>query len=176
MMLRAPQISLLIVPTVALGENQHENFQKMKVKSIFLRGKSTKADYNLALNPSTHAAESPQVIIITPETLFGTDTTRGILDKLDPNSVRLVAIDEVHLVYEWAFFRDAFTRVGQLKDHFKCPIIALTATIKPAALEKLQFSLLRSPTGDLMNISSVRALHRIIITFGFSYSRIGGSP
>lgn len=149
-MLVSPQISLLIVPTVSLGENHHEAFQKMNVKSIFLRGKSTKSDYNLALSPLTPVAARPQVIILTPETMFGTDTTSGIMNKLDRDSVKLIAIDEVHLVHEWAIFRDAFTRIGQLKDRFKCPIISLTATIKPAALEKLQSSLLRNPIGDFL--------------------------
>ncbi len=148
MMLRPPQISLLLVPTVALGQNHQEDFENMGVKSIFLRGKSTKADYDIALGRSIPAEARRQVIILTPESLFGTDMTSGILDQLNPETVMLIAIDEVHLVHEWANFRDAFARIKQLKDCFNCPIIALTATILPVALESLKTSVLRNPVGE----------------------------
>lgn len=147
MMLSPKQISLLLVPTIALGQNHKETLESMDVKAIFLRGKSTRADYNLALGHLIPAEARRQVIILTPETLFGTDTTSGILDQLNPGTVKLIAVDEVHLVHEWANFRDAFARIQQLKSRFNCPIIALTATILPAALENIKASLLRDPIG-----------------------------
>jgi len=142
----------VIVPTIALGESHQETFEKMDVKSIFLKGSSTKKDYDLALDASAPAALRPRVIILTPESLFGTDTTKGIIDKLDANRLEFIAVDEVHLVLEWATFRNCFTKIQQLKTRFSCPILSLTATMKPEALAIVTNSILRSPFGRFLLI------------------------
>ena len=81
---------------------------------------------------------------MTAETLFGTSSTTGLLDQLKniAEQIRFIAIGEVHLVLEWATFRQAFNEVQHLKNIFECPILALTATLKPESVEKMQFSIL----------------------------------
>ena len=148
MMLSGAQYGLVIVPTIALGDHHQEAFERLQVKSIFLNGSSRKPDYEAAFNISTPEASRPSVIILMPETLFGTENTRGVLDKLAPARLQFIALDEVHLVLEWATFRGAFSEIKKLKDLFPCPLLALTATIKPVSLQLLLSSVLRNAAGN----------------------------
>ena len=57
----------------------------------------------------------------------------------------MIAIDEAHLVSEWAAFRNAFSELKELK-HMYCdvPIIALSATATTEVKDKIR-QLLRNP-------------------------------
>lgn len=158
MMLQGTEYGFVIVPTIALSEDHQETFQKIGVSSTFIKGYSTKQDYDRALRLSTPEVHQPKVIILTPETLFGTPTTRGVLDQLDGERLRFIAIDEVHLVLEWATFRQAFNRIQLLKEMFPCPILTLTATIKPDSLQTVIGSLLRNPPGKNVYSMLIRRL------------------
>lgn len=157
MMLHSTQYGIVIVPTISLGLNHQDSFNSMGVNSIFLKGSSTKEDYDSVLKEPTGKAIPPNVIILLPETLFGTSTSRGILSQLDPLRLQFVAVDEVHLVLEWATFRNSFNEIQRLKNLFSCPVFALTATIQPEHLQLVTSLLLRNPIG--------------IFAYNFSYFR-----
>lgn len=66
---------------------------------------------------------------MTPE-LLATEKFRKILKNLHNNNMlaRLV-IDEAHCISEWGHdFRSDYKKLGYLKDMFKLPVVALTAT------------------------------------------------
>lgn len=82
----------------------------------------------------------PRVIILTPEKLFGNRMQNAVSGQL-----QFIAIDEVHLVFEWNNFRNSFNSIKQLKSNFECPILALSATLKPKDLASLKCDILRNP-------------------------------
>ncbi len=88
-MLHGTQYGIVIVPTISLGLNHQDSYDRMGVKSIFLKGSSTKEDYDSVLKPAA-GATPPNVIILLPETLFGTSTSGGILSRLD--AIRLLSM------------------------------------------------------------------------------------
>ena len=141
LMLQDRQYGLVIVPTLSLGFSLVEDFHEMKLPSIFLHAKTSRDVRKKAFGNEI------KCIIATPETVFGTcENFKGILEKIDVNRLAFIAIDEGHLVYEWARFRAAYHDVRKLKTLFSTPIIVTTATMKPNTLSDMQTSILRNPT------------------------------
>jgi len=145
MMLGESQFGIVMVPTISLAESQGEAFEKIKVSSTFLNGPAAQKKLQLFFSPEYSKALQPKIFIMTPETLFGTASTQGLLDQLKNlgEQIRFIAIDEVHLVLEWANFRNSFNEVQHLKSIFQCPILALTATLKPESVRTVHTSILR---------------------------------
>lgn len=145
MMLQESEFGIVLVPTISLAESQREAFENMKVASVFLNGSTAFKILDLCLSPTIQEDSRPKVFIMTPETLFGTSSTTGLLDQMKTVAVhmRFIAIDEVHLVLEWATFRGSFNEVQHLKNIFDCPILALTATLKPESVRTVLSSILR---------------------------------
>lgn len=138
---------ILLVPTVALGESHLQACGKLKIPAVFLNGDSKKKDYELAFGATRLPGnDRPSLIILQPEILFGSSATTGVVKNLNANRLSFIAIDEVHLVFDWHTFRPAFNELKRLKELFSCPLLALTATIKPDELQKCKTSLLRTPT------------------------------
>ena len=141
-MLPPSKLGLLIVPTLALGINLAQDFEKMQVPAIFLHGKSTPSDRAKALDDNN----GTKVIIALPETIFGNgDNFQGILNQINPARLNFVAIDEGHLVYEWARFRAAYDEVRKLKTSFNIPFIVTSATLKPSHLYDMKTKMLKEP-------------------------------
>lgn len=145
-MLPPNKIGLVIVPTIALGEDHLRSLTMLKVHSVFLQSTSRKEDFDDALDGSITSRRT-RIIITQPEMLFGTEVQKGILERLIKNeaSLSFIAIDESHLIYEWAGFRSYFGELRRLKDLFDCPIMALSATLKPANLKAMEKDILRNP-------------------------------
>jgi len=96
-MLPPSKLGILIVPTLALGINLAQDFEKMRVPTIFLHGKSTPSDRTKALDENSLT----KVIIALPEAVFeNADNFQGILNQINPARLNFVAIDEGHLVCE----------------------------------------------------------------------------
>ena len=89
--------------------------------------------------------ERPSVIIMNPETLLGSENTDGVVDLLHRDRLKFIAIDEAHLMFEWAQFRNAFSKLAELKSKFDCPLLALSATLKPSFLQRMKTDVLRNP-------------------------------
>ena len=145
MMLQESEFGIILVPTISLAESHREAFDSIKVPSVFLNGSTAFKILELCLNPTEQDADRSKVFIMTPETLFGSSSTTGLLDQLKKvaDKMRFIAIDEVHLVLEWATFRDSLNEVQHLKNTFECLIFALTATLKPESVRTVLSSILR---------------------------------
>jgi superfamily II DNA helicase RecQ len=135
---------LVIVPTLALGQEHLDTLTKLEIYSVFLSSSSTKVDQIVSLLESS-TSTVPAVVILTPETLFGNGLYKGVLSQIRPDQVKLIVIDEAHIIYEWDQFRSAMNEMKTLRSIFPCPITAMTATIKPAHLYDLKTSVLRTP-------------------------------
>ncbi len=150
MMLKENQIGLIVVPTVALGEDHKQTLEEMGVRSVFLKGSSDKKEYQVILHSSEvvsnpEQASTPAVVIMLPEFLFGNDNHKGIIERIDTNRVKFITLDEAHLTFEWVSFRKSFGKLEDLKDTFTCPIMALSATMKPKHLSAMCSGVLRNP-------------------------------
>ena len=143
--LSPPNYGLVLVPILALGHDHHENFKQMGCPSVFLNAKSSQEEYDRALDSAAPDDVKSRVIICKPETLFGSGSFKGILDRIDPARLKFIAIDEAHLIFEWGKFRDSFNEIHSLKSRFSCPILALTATLKPSHLHSMTTNILRNP-------------------------------
>jgi RecQ family ATP-dependent DNA helicase len=135
---------LVIVPTLALGQDHLENLKKLDIDAVFLSSSTTKEDRDVSLRRSS-TSTVPAVVILTAETLFGDGLFKGFLSQMNREQVKLIVIDEAHIIYEWAQFRSAMDEIQTLRSLFVCPITAMTATIKPAHLIHLKTSVLRTP-------------------------------
>ncbi len=70
---------------------------------------------------------------------------RRLLKRVE---VALIAIDEAHCVSQWGHdFRPEYLRLGELREHAKAPVIALTATATPRVMDEIAEKLaLAEPT------------------------------
>ena len=87
-------------------------------------------------------------MFVSPEWLFGGSDDKN-LAKLQTlhrqNRLGLVAIDEVHLVYDWQDFRHTYKRCEDLHELLpNVPIMALSATVT-AQIEDALKSFLKDP-------------------------------
>ena len=108
--------------------------------------------FKAIFSPDPDNRKQVTVLILTPEKLLGSEVTKGVLQKLiayhkNVKEIALIAIDEVHMVYQWGGnFRKSFDELSSLKDHFPdVPIMALTATLPPAFEMRLRNDILRNP-------------------------------
>jgi len=168
-MLEEHQYGLVIVPTLALGEDHQLNLQSLKVNSVFLNTMKSKDEFSFAFRKtSLQERPYPSIIIGTPEVICGGPSDDGILHLIDRRALKFIVIDETHLVEEWKNFRQSFDKIKLLKERFRgTPIIAMTATLKPSHLDHVKNEILRDPVvikGSIdrpnvtLNISSYRLL------------------
>ena len=138
MMFEAGQFALVIIPTVALAQDHLRNLREMNIRATFLTSTSSKVDRSKVVDPSIPKDQRPSVVILTPETLFGSDIQDGVIQQLDHKNIQLVVIDEAHTMFEWESFRSAFKHLKNIRPSFSCPILALSATLKPTNLAAIQ--------------------------------------
>ncbi len=146
-MLEKHQYGLVIVPTLALGQDHQLNLTELEISSVFLNSlKREEVQFAFRKVPPEPGRPFPSVIISTPEAFFGGEKSQGAIDLVDRRALKFIAIDETHLIAEWRNFRPAFDKIKELKDRFKgSPLIALTATLKPSQLGDLTTQVLRDP-------------------------------
>jgi ATP-dependent DNA helicase RecQ len=135
---------VLVVPTISLGEDHLHSFKMMNVRAIFLNANSFKREYSKAFDLQTLDKDRPSVIIVMPEILFGSDTTKGVVDEIDRERLSLFVIDEAELIHEWGEFRTAYKELANIKTLFACPILLLSAAMKPITVRKMLSCVLRT--------------------------------
>ena len=87
-----------------------------------------------------------KIIFATPEWLFTKLNNTSKLSILEyGDQLCFIAIDEAHLIYEWNSFRPMYLKCQDIPSLFpSTPIMALSATVTPDIMAKLQ-SFLRNP-------------------------------
>ena len=78
-----------------------------------------------------------KVLFVTPEWLFSSNKMALVKGISESGRLRLVAIDEAHLVFDWKTFRGKYGQLVNMKELPNVPVIALTATTTPDVMGKL---------------------------------------
>ena len=133
------------MPTISLRRDQaiQVNEHGIKVAYMGSAAKYQPAATLAALDPSLDV----KIIFATPEWLFteqlNNTSKLSILENGD--QLCLIVIDEAHLMYEWHSFRPRYLKCQDIPSLFpSTPIMALSATVTPEIMAKLQ-SFLRNP-------------------------------
>jgi ATP-dependent DNA helicase RecQ len=148
-------VTLVIVPTVALGRDQEERFREL-LRSY--RGDTAAGLLPLAYHSGLSEEEkanirsalrdgSLPIVFASPESAMG--ALRGpLFDAAQQGRLRCFAVDEAHIVTQWGQqFRPEFQTIAGLKDALLevCPPYArfrtllLTATLTAECWETLKF-------------------------------------
>jgi len=116
-------ICLVISPLVALMKDQVDNLKKRDIKAIALTGGISWEETGQLLDNCMYGGY--KFLYLSPERL----QQDWILERLKQLSINFIAIDEAHCISQWGHdFRPAYLKIGQLKEYFNVPFIALTAT------------------------------------------------
>ena len=145
LMLKENQYGLVIVPTIALGEDHLQTLKDIKIKSVFFKSTTEQHDYEKTFDSSIKDSERTSVLIMMPEFLFGSKDHTGLIDRIESERLGFIVIDEAHLLYDWVSFRPTFGDMEKLKEKFISPILALSATLKQEYLAQMSARILRYP-------------------------------
>ena len=134
--------AVVITPTISLMQDQVCNLRQKGIKSTYLgSAQLDKEAESNALDPNSDI----RVIFVTPEWIAKSDKLIKVQALASAGKLSLIAIDEAHLVSEWADFRKAYRDLESLHSSFRnTPIMALTATATPEVEIEIK-KLLRNP-------------------------------
>ena len=126
--LKPDTISLLIMPLNALKVDQANAITKMNAKvSLCILNADTMRDdpellNRIELGRHTHVLTSPKLALSNKE-VQGVFQTPGFRDRL-----ALIAINEIHLVEDWAESRPDYGRLGKLRSILPCSVLFLATS------------------------------------------------
>ena len=125
--------AIIVTPIISLMYDQVEKLNSKGIHSIFLG--SAQMDKHAETRPLEPTGDVTHVFV-TPEWITKPENKHKLHLLKRADRLGLIAIDEAHLVTEWADFRCAFSELKELKLDFPTvPIMALTATGTPEVEE-----------------------------------------
>lgn len=125
---------VVVSPLIALMDDQVQSLNDKGIDAIALH---TGKDWQQVKQDKAKAKEA-KLIFVSPERVAYKSFRRWLL-TLKPKAF---AIDEAHCISEWGHdFRPSYLKLGVLKQEFKRPIIAMTATATQKVLQEIQTSL-----------------------------------
>ncbi len=142
--------AIVITPTISLMQDQVEKLNALGIQSIYLgSAQFDKQAESRAFDP----ASGVSLVFVTPEWITKSCNQQKVQRVNQDKQLALIAIDEAHLVSEWADFRNAFSELKQLK-HVFCdvPIMALSATATVEVEEQIK-QLLRNPVSQRTSVN-----------------------
>ena len=128
-----PGTTFVISPLIALMRDQVAALQKRGIAAARLDSTLTPAEQETVLEQLS--AGKLKLLYLSPERFLQPDC----LSVLRARSCPLIAVDEAHCLVEWGHnFRPDYLRLARLPDLFPgVPLLALTATATPAAVEEI---------------------------------------
>jgi ATP-dependent DNA helicase RecQ len=132
--------TLVVSPLIALMKDQVDAMERIGLRAAFL---------NSALAPGERRERVAalrrgelELLYAAPEGLEG-----SVGGALEGTRLALIAVDEAHCISHWGHdFRPAYRNLAGLKDRFRAPVLALTATATPAVARDIADQLgMRSP-------------------------------
>ncbi len=139
-------ITLVVTPLIALMKDQVQNLNDRGVRALAVHAGMSRHEVDLALNNAAYG--DYKFLYLSPERL-GTRLFQSYINVLD---VSFIVVDEAHCISQWGYdFRPDYLKIGDIRERFDAPVIALTATATPTVardiMERLGFKenlLLRS--------------------------------
>ncbi|KAH0480775.1 MAG: uncharacterized protein KVP18_002286 [Porospora cf. gigantea A] len=136
------KLTVVVSPLVSLMVDQVSMLKAHGVVAEFLSGQCSRQRQTSVRQQLKAAVVNPelQVLFVTPERVAKSKLLLSALEKIhDAGNLGLLAVDEAHCVSKWGHnFRPDYARLTLLKKHFRCPILAMTATATPTVLKDLQ--------------------------------------
>lgn len=131
--------TVVVSPLIALMDDQVRGLTARGIPAVALHSGHDAATRREILRTAPDAT----LVYVSPERLALAGTRRW----LDRIGVAAFAIDEAHCISEWGHdFRKDYQRLGELRDLWDVPVIALTATATPGATDDIVRALrLREP-------------------------------
>ena len=142
--------AIIVTPTISLMQDQVQKLNSLGIQSAYLgSAQFDKQAESRALDPTSEET----LIFVTPEWITKSCNQQKVQELNRNKKLALIAIDEAHLVSEWAAFRNAFSELKELK-HMFCdvPIIALSATATTEVEGKIR-QLLRNPVTQKTSVN-----------------------
>ena len=142
--------AIVVTPTISLMQDQVTKLNTLGVKAVYLGS----AQYDKQLEKSCLDPSSEELIIfVTPEWISKPENEQKVQYLEKENKLALIAVDEAHLISEWADFRNAFLKLKDLKYNFPhTPLMALSATATQNVEAKI-LSALRNPVIEKKSIN-----------------------
>ncbi|KAH8093844.1 P-loop containing nucleoside triphosphate hydrolase protein [Cristinia sonorae] len=136
------RIIIIQSPLNVLEVDQETRFNKMGLSAIALNSETYTDDVHKAI-----VAGKYNIILAGPELCLNTEGRFRPLLRTPTFAKRIAAyiIDEAHCITQWGdSFRTTYSELGTLRafTSLKIPVVALSATFPPAALEQARKSLL----------------------------------
>lgn len=125
---------LVVSPLISLMQDQADKNQRLGISTAVLSGGITSEQgWKITAN---WLSENLKVLFVSPEKLM---LDRNLLSILKKQRPQLIVIDEAHCIATWGeSFRPAYKKLGAFLKHFPTtPVLATTATAKPAIKEKI---------------------------------------
>ncbi len=131
-------------------QDQVQKLNSLGIQSVYLgSAQFDKPAESRALDPTSEES----LIFVTPEWITKPGNQQKLQVLTGEKKLALIAIDEAHLVSEWADFRTAFSGLRDLKHVFSdIPIMAVSATATAEVEDKIQ-QLLRNPITQKASIN-----------------------
>ena len=136
--------AIVIMLTISLMRDHTIQVNEHGIKVAYM---GSAAKYQPATTEALKSTSDVQIVFVTPEWLFTEqlDNVSKLKVLEEADQLSHIALDEAHLMYEWNSFRPLYIRCQDLPSLFPdTPVMALSATVTPEIMSKLQ-SFLRNP-------------------------------
>lgn len=128
-------IAIVISPLISLMQNQVTTLKQLGVKAEFINSSQTEEEYFHIKNDINNI----KLLYISPERFQVPSFQKWLLSL----NISFFAVDEAHCVSRWGHdFRPDYVKLKVIKEKFKKPIIALTATADLKTREDIPLQLL----------------------------------
>ncbi|EJD39895.1 P-loop containing nucleoside triphosphate hydrolase protein [Auricularia subglabra TFB-10046 SS5] len=145
---------IIASPLNILESGMAAAYAKLGLKCLIYNAENRSREQAVALrNRAFH------VLLTAPENLTHQGALRPLLADPDWSSAcALLGIDEAHLIIDWGLqnFRPEYAKLGQLRSYFDAPILAVSATLPPAAVSSLTKLLHLSDEYNFINLGNAR--------------------
>lgn len=131
-------VCIVFTPLISLMKDQVENLRKHGIKAAYITSHMSHDEVLSVLESSIFGAY--KFLYISPERL----SSRMFLEKLKRMKVSFITVDEAHCICQWGYdFRPSYLGISQIREFFpQCPVLALTATATPKAIDDIQRELM----------------------------------
>lgn len=127
--------AIVISPLISLMQNQVMTLKQFGIKAEFINSSLSEEEYFGIMRDINNI----KILYISPERFQMESFQNWLKNSIN---ISFFAIDEAHCVSRWGHdFRPDYVKLNAIKDRFKKPIIALTATADLRTREDIPFQL-----------------------------------